>query len=143
MINLAEPVINWAVFYRKLIGMIRSGSWNTRETDNKSVNYWWGMSADVLDVKISGSLPYATRKLILLLKQALIKEALNPFSGELHSQTGIVQDKYSGILSNEEIITMDWLNDNIIGSIPTFSSLNETARQMADVSGVRKVRETK
>ncbi|MBQ6451257.1 MAG: BMP family ABC transporter substrate-binding protein [Solobacterium sp.] len=143
VINLAEPVINWAVFYRKLIGMIRSGSWNTRETDNKSVNYWWGMSADVLDVKISGSLPYATRKLILLLKQALIKEALNPFSGELHSQTGIVQDKYSGILSNEEIITMDWLNDNIIGSIPTFSSLNETARQMADVSGVRKVRETK
>ena len=142
IINLAEPVVNWAVFYKKLAEMIRSGNWNVKDSDSKAVSYRWGMNAGVLDVRISGSLPYPTRKLIGLLKQALIKEALDPFSGELHSQNGQIQTMYDGKLTPDEIIQMDWLNDNVIGSIPAYSTMDEAARQITDISGVRSVRDT-
>ena len=49
---------------------------------------------------------------------------------------------YDGKLTPDEIIRMDWLNDNVIGSIPAYSTMDEAARQITDISGVRSVRDT-
>ena len=56
--------------------------------------------------------------------------------GELHSQSGLIRPDTSRGLSNEEIITMSWLNDNVIGSLPKKEALNEEANAAVDVSGV-------
>ncbi len=114
-VNLANPVINWGNYYTKLAESLLEGQVSFRASH---LNYWWGMSAEVLDVRVSGSLPYSSRKLVQLLKNGLIHEKLNPFDGELHSQTGIIKGPYDAKLSNEEILHMQWLNDNIIGSLP-------------------------
>ncbi len=135
--NLAQPVVNWAVYYEHLAEMILSGSWGS---DKSAVNYWWGMKTGVIDVHVSGTLPYPSRKLVSLLKKAMIAGALDPFSGELHSREKMIQGEFEGKLSDEAIMTMDWLNDNIIGAIPTYSSLNDSAQEMTDVSGVPKAR---
>ena len=135
--NLAAPVINWAVYYEHLAEMILNGSWSNEKS---AVNYWWGMKTGVIDVHVSGSLPYPSRKLVSLLKNAVIEGSLDPFSGELHSQEKLIQGESGRRLSDEEIITMDWLNDNVIGTIPSYTSLNSSAKEMTDVSGVMKVR---
>lgn len=140
VVNLAAPVINWAVYYEKLTGMLRSGKLS-RSSAQTAVNYWWGMNAGVLDINVSGALPYPTRKLMSLLKQALIRGTLHPFSGELHSREGMIREAGSPPLSNEEIIRMDWLNDNIIGSIPPYHMLKEEAKKIMDVSGIGKMKE--
>ncbi len=132
-VNLAVPVINWANYYGRIIQSILDGTYGSRK--DKAVSYWWGMSADVLDVNVSGSLPYASRKLIRLLKQGLTAGKLNPFDGELHSTKGQVKGPFDPVLSNAEIITMNWLNDNIIGIIPEYAQLNDSGRVLSDVSG--------
>ena len=50
--HLAMPVWHWGVFYEKLIQSVMSGSWNKEEDEDniKALNYWWGMSAGVIDV---------------------------------------------------------------------------------------------
>ena len=67
----------------------------------------------------------------------MINNAWNPFEGELHSQNGMVQMDGIERLSSNLIISMDWLNHNIIGSIPTLSELNEDMRQLTMASGVK------
>ena len=37
----------------------------------KAVNYWWGMSADVIDVICSENMPNGTRRLIEFLKNSI------------------------------------------------------------------------
>ena len=43
----------------------------------------------------------------------------NPFDGILHSQDGLVSKDANHHLTSKEIISIDWLADNIIGRIPT------------------------
>ena len=100
------------------------------------------MSAGVVDVIISEQLPYSAKKLVRILKQGLIADTLNPFDGELHSQQGLIKDADSPRLSYEEIIRMNWLNDIVIGAIPSMDQLTESAKATVTVSGVTEERVT-
>ena len=60
----------------------------------------------------------------------------NPFSGALYSQEGKIQSEHSADLSPEDIITMDWLAENVIGTIPTQQELKEQAKPVTIQSGV-------
>ena len=45
--------------------------------------------------------------------------------------------KKDTILSNEEIITMDWLFSNIVGEIPAKYELKEQAKPIVELQGVK------
>ena len=45
--------------------------------------------------------------------------------------------KKNTILSNEEIITMDWLFANIVGEIPEKYELKEQAKPIVELQGVK------
>lgn len=47
----------------------------------------------------------------------------------------------NGSITASEIITMDWLADNIIGSIPTLNDFREDAKPIVKVQGVAKAKE--
>ncbi len=118
--NLAMPVRHWGRFYEQLIRTIMDGTWKYDDdpSSTKAINYWWGMSAGVIDVICSRNLPIGTRRLVKLLKSTIRSEVFNPFSGVLFSQTGMVEEKIDQSLLPEEIMTMDWLAENVIGVIP-------------------------
>ena len=65
-------------------------------------------------------------------------DLFHPFSGLLYSQSGIVQKDENRALSPEEIITMDWLAENVVGEIPDFDSLTEAAQAVVRLQGIRK-----
>ena len=125
-------------FYEQMIRNIMNGSWKYDDaSDNtKGLNYWWGMSAGIIDVICSKHLPIGTARLIDLLKQTICRGDFNPFSGVLYSQNGLVQRDADKVMSPEEIITMDWLAENVIGFIPKMDELIEKAKPVVKLQGI-------
>lgn len=143
--NLALPVWHWGKFYEQLIRTIMDGAaWkydDNQSTEKKAINYWWGISAGVVDVICSQNLPIGTKRLVELLRQSISEGRFNPFSGVLYSQTGIVQHDPNRALTPEEIVTMDWLAENVIGSIPKKTELKEQAKPVISQQGVQTAKE--
>lgn len=126
--SLAMPLLHWGKFYEQLIRAIMDGSWKYDDDSvNKAINYWWGMSAGVIDVVCSRNLPIGTNRLIELLKTTIMNGEFNPFTGVLYSQEGVVQSEPQRSLTPEEIVNMDWLAENVVGRIPTKEELIESA----------------
>lgn len=135
--NIAMPLWHWGKFYEQLIRTIMDGTWKYDDNyETKAINYWWGLSAGVVDVIHSQNLPIGTRRLIRLLKDNITRGEFNPFSGVLYSQDGMVQSDPNKALSPEEIITMDWLAENVVGSIPTRKELTDQAKPVTQQSGL-------
>ena len=134
------PLWHWGKFYERLVRTIMDGTWkyDDKSDSKKAINYWWGMSSGVVDVICSQSLPNGTKKLVGLLKDTISRGEFNPFSGVLYSQSGIVQSDPNSSLSPEQIVTMDWLLDNVIGSIPKEEELQEQARSVISQQGVKR-----
>lgn len=134
--NLAAPMYNWGRFYELILQSILDGRWED-EPEDQAMNYWWGMSAGVVDVIVSDRLSYYSRKMCESLKDAIMKGTMNPFSGELRSQKGVIRkptDPHH--FRSDEIITMNWLNDNVIGELPKMADLTEAGQQTVMVSGI-------
>lgn len=138
---MAMPVWHWGKFYEKLIKSIMAGTFDGEDSSKnaKALNYWWGMSAGVIDVICSGKLPIGTQRLVKLLKDNIKAGEFDPFEGVLYSQTGVVESENEGFLTPEEIIQMDWLAENVIGSIPELDELTEEARKTVLLQGIDKV----
>ncbi len=139
--NLAMPLWHWGKFYERLLRTIMSGAWKHDESADqpKAISYWWGMSADVVDVICSQSLPIGTKRLVKLIKDNVHREEFNPFSGILYSQTGMVQGDPDKILTAKEVIEMDWLAENVIGSIPAPVELQDAAKPVVHQQGLETV----
>lgn len=140
--NLAMPLWHWGKFYEQLIRTIMNGTWKYDDdpSDLQAINYWWGMSSGVIDVICSQNLPIGTKRLVDLLKKVIATGEFSPFTGILYSQDGIVQDDPGKTLTPEEIITMDWLAENVIGSIPKAEELKEYYRPVFSQQGVEQVK---
>lgn len=138
--SLAMPLYHWGKFYEQLISTIMDGTWkyDDNPASTKAINYWWGMSAGVIDVICSNRLPIGTKRLVELLKATICSDMFNPFSGILYSQKGVVSDDPNRRLSPEEIMTMDWLARNVIGTIPRVEELKEQAEPVIKQQGVIK-----
>ena len=137
--NLAMPLYHWGKFYEQLLRTIIDGTWKYDDDTGttKAINYWWGMSAGGIDVVCSRQLPIGTRRLVELLKATISSDRFNPFSGILYSQDGMVQADPNGSMLPEDIMTMDWLAENVISSIPTKEELTEKAEPVIKQQGVK------
>ena len=138
--SLAMPLWHWGKFYEQLIRTIMDGTWKYDDNsyEKKAINYWWGMSAGVIDVICSKNIPAETKRLMELLKQSIVSQQFSPFSGILYSQNGMVQGDPKQRLTPEEIITMDWLAENVVGIIPKTEDLQEQAKPVTLQQGVNK-----
>ena len=137
--NLAMPLWHWGKFYEQLIRTIMDGTWKYDDdpSSTKAINYWWGMSSGVIDVICSKYLPIGTKRLVDLLKSTISSDLFDPFAGILYSQTGVVKSDPDSILLPEEIMTMDWLAENVIGTIPKKEELKEQAEPVMKQQGIK------
>ena len=133
-VNLAVPVWQWGAYYEALIRRIRDKSFQWEyEESSKALNYYWGMSAGVVELRCSEKVPPGTRKLAALLQDSIRSGLCRPFRGTLYAQGSRVMDRD---LSPEQIINMDWLVENVSGSIPEYQELNEMGKATVDIVGV-------
>ena len=134
--NLALPIWHWGVYYEKLIRSILNKTMQTEyESSHKALNYYWGMSAGVVEFVCSKNLPESVKKLAELLKENVIKNVYNPFTGPYRTQNGDVIDPEGQGLTFEQIITMDWLGENVEGAIPVYEQLSEEAKATVESAG--------
>ena len=136
--NLAMTTWHWGKLYEKIVRIVLGGTWKEEEvvTGNRAINYWWGMSAGVVDLICSQDLPQGTKRLVDLLRNDICSDILIPFSGEIRAQDGTVMNKSDQVISPKEIITMDWLADNVVGSIPSISDLTKEAQNVVKMQGL-------
>ena len=137
--NYAMPFWNWGEFYVRIVRSILDGTWKYHDNapGTRALNYWWGMSTGVVDVITSRSLPLGTLRLVDLLRKTIVQRDFDPFRGVLYAQGGVcVQPQEHAALSPEQIITMDWLAENVIGDIPSYDSLIDAAKPLVSLQGV-------
>ena len=56
--NIAMPVWHWGKFYERIVRNICQGIDTEAMKGKKAVNYWWGLSADVIDVICTQNMPH-------------------------------------------------------------------------------------
>ena len=99
------------------------------------------MSAGVVELCCSDKLPDSAQKLAAILRDGICSGNCHPFRGPLYAQGGRQVIGASDTLSTEDIINMDWLVDNIVGSIPTYDELSEAAKATVGIVGVPSTKE--
>ncbi len=142
--NIAMPVCHWGKFYERIVTSILNGVWKKglAQSKDKSINYFWGLSSGMIDVICSKHVPAATVSLLERIKQDISLGQFHPFSCEIRSQDGTLQNADHMIMPPEQIGSMDWLADNIEGAFPAFSSMTEEAKRIVRLQGVGKYQES-
>lgn len=138
--NLAAPVYKWGKLYEMIIRTVIDGTYSASAVDKKdrATNYWWGMISGVVDIELSEEISPYTRQLVDILHRDIINGNINPFDGELRSQDGLIRSAGDAPLTSMQVITMDWLCENIVGEIPKIDSLVEEAKTAVKYSGVER-----
>ncbi len=137
--RVATPVWDWGRYYELIVRSIQDDRWR-REGDrhrDRALNYWWGMPADVVRLELGEGLASGPRRLMRTLRQDVIDGRLHPFEGMLVGQRGqLVRDEGSPRLTNEEIASMRWLNENVDGRLPKQWELSQQSAADVAASGV-------
>jgi len=142
-VNLATPLWQWGSYYEQLLRRLRDRSLQSEYSESsRALNYYWGISAGVVELRLSDRLPPATRKMAELLGNSIREGLCEPFRGPLYSQDGKMLDG-ERTLTSEQIIRMDWLLENVVGRIPSYEELTELGKATADAMGVAVVHENR
>ena len=140
--NIAMPTYQWGVFYEKLIETVLQGKLKEEEKkDNKAVNYWWGLSAGVVDLIYSDKIPAETLRLVKLFKNMMESNEFYPFDTVIKDQNGIIRNNNNEHMMPEEIMKMNWLAENVVGDIPDIDELKDSAKSIVELKGVNSLEE--
>jgi len=135
MIPLGSPTWVWGQFYESMVRSIMNGSWES-EKEGQIMNLWWGMSSGAIDVALSPDLPEGLRILTETLKKGIVDGSLDPFKRKILDQQGNVRNEGDRAFTPAELMHMDWLCENVVGSFPKYEELLPIARPMVDILGI-------
>lgn len=136
LIPLASPVWVWGKFYETAVRGILNG---TLKNDKAARNYWLGMDSGVIDIDLSEKLPEGVRMLARLLSAGIGGKNIDPFARKIIAQNGTVKNAGADTtFTLDELVHMDWLCDNVIGSIPDFDEILPMSAAMVRELGIYK-----
>jgi hypothetical protein len=128
----------WGRFYEHVVRTILSGNWEDGKEPSRGVNYWWGMESGVIDVKLAERLPDGLQTMANLLRGQLQASAMNPFLRRIVAQDGSIKNDGSYTFTPEELLHMDWLCENVVGSIPEYDEVLPIAQTMVQELGIHR-----
>ena len=140
-IHLASSFWDWGTFYRKIIESVLDGSWDSLNSESdagKTINYWWGLSSEVVGVQMNEKVPAETARLVKLLRKSIADGSFRPFDGPVYDQQGQLRIAEGELLTPHQILMMDWLVENVDGQIPKIEQLIPPAQELVKIQGVLK-----
>lgn len=138
LIPLGSPIWVWGKFYEFVIRSIFAGGWKQEKGLSAALNYWLGMDSGVIGLRLSDKMPEGLRQMANILSQAISDNRLDPFKRRIVSQDGTVRNDGNRCLSPEELLRMDWLCDNVIGSIPSYHEVLPISQTMVRELGLER-----
>ncbi len=136
LIPLGTPVWGWGQFYEYAIKSILSGGMQKEKGSGTALNYWFGLDSGVIGLKLSDRLPQGVRQMANMLYVAVKRGYIDPFCRKITAQDGTVKNDGTAGFSSEQILRMDWLCDNVIGTIPSFEEIQPISRKMVQELGI-------
>ena len=137
--RVATPVWDWGRYYELIVRSLQDDRWRKEGAAHRdrALNYWWGMSAGVVRLELGEGVATGQRRLIQLLEREVREGRVHPFEGLLVAQRGeVVREEGSQRLANEEIASMRWLNENVVGRLPKSWELSREGADAVAASGV-------
>jgi len=142
---IATPVWKWGVYYeqilRRFLNKTMQEEYQESNKANKALNYYWGMSAGVVDVVYAPKMEKASKRFADFLRDGIIQNVCTPFLTPLTKQNGEVIGAGQKSLALDQIISMDYLVENVIGTIPQYGELNPMGKATVDTAGVEPAQE--
>ena len=116
--NLATPLWQWGSYYEQLLRLMKTHALQSEyQASRRALNYYYGISAGVVELRCHETLPPEVRKLAEHLQNGIRAGIIDPFRAPLYAQDGrLIQS--DGALTPEQIIRMDWLAETVHGSVP-------------------------
>ncbi len=143
---LGMPFYSWGRYYTKILNSVLDGTYDSlaiKGDKAAATTYWYGLSTGVVDIRLGKNIPEQTRKLLSILKTGIIDGIFSPFSGPVSTTDGrhfnVLEGKSTELQSHmerlpvNEIASIDWLNENIIGRIPETDELTEAGQRLMRV----------
>ena len=135
---LASPIWKWGKLYENIVRSVLAGTYTQRKGNPEAVNYWWGMDSGVIDVEFSPELPESQRALTKLLLRDLSSGSMDPFRREITAQDGTLKNDGVNGFEPQDLLHMDWLCSNVIGSFPKFEELMPMSQPLVRVLGIHR-----
>ncbi len=115
---------NWGAFYERILRTLISGTYKSLnlmvDPGAKRVNFWWGVDSGVIDLVYNKeTVPIQVQKLVGTFRKMIQQNEYDPFHGPIVDQHGTVRVEAHRGANFNEILSMDWLVDNIDGKVPT------------------------
>jgi basic membrane protein A len=109
---LTAPIWDWGVYYKQTVEAAHNGAWESHA-------YWGHMADGVLDMAPFGAMvPQEVQDEVNAAKEKIISGELHPFTGPLSDNTGELRVEEGQTMSDEELLSFNWLVEGVTGDIP-------------------------
>lgn len=109
---LTAPIWHWEVYYTDTVENAYNDEWETHA-------YWGSLADGVMDLAPFGEMvPQDVRDEVNAAKEQIIAGDLQPFTGPIRDQDGNVRVEDGETMSDEALLSFDWLVEGVVGSIP-------------------------
>ena len=136
--SLAAPRWNWGNYYVKTVQALLNGGIDSLKDSRHAKNDWWGLNTGVVTIDVDEELPSGVKILADILKKGIVAEDIDPFLCPIRDQQGQEISDGSRHFSPEELMRLDWLCDNIEGSIPVFDELLPRSQNLVRLLGLHR-----
>jgi len=109
---LTSPVWNWGPYYVERVKAVMNGTWQTGQ-------YWGGMKDGVVDLApLSPKVPDDVKSLVEEWKGKILSGEWDVFTGPIKGQTGTLAIPAGKAMTDEEMLSMDWFVEGVVGEAP-------------------------
>ncbi len=110
--HLTAIVDVWDSYYIDRARAVIDGSWSSEDT-------WGGLSAGMLEMSdYNSAIPANVVAIADAAKDGIIDGSLHPFAGPINNQAGELVVPSGEVVSDGDLLSMDWYVDGVQGSIP-------------------------
>jgi len=110
--QLTSIVDNWSNYYIERVKAVMDGTWKSDDT-------WYGLKQGMVEMAPYGeAVPADVRKLADEVKQSIIDGSFHPFQGPIKNQQGELVVKAGEVISDKELLGLNWYVEGVEGSIP-------------------------
>jgi simple sugar transport system substrate-binding protein len=109
--QLTAIVDNWSDYYVARTKAVLDGTWKSQDT-------WGGMAMNMVNLAPFANMPDDVKKMAEETAAAIKAGTLNPFKGPIAKQDGTLAAKDGDVLSDKDILSMNWYVKGIDDKLP-------------------------